>query len=138
MSNYTHGVKIIDVIITSCPELYAVPEISAPVLADNPLRAKPSDHKVPVARPLASAGGAANNSYEERVYRPLPESGKREFMKWVHSDVWGDISDENNPTEQFAAFEELIEEKENLFLPKKSEGVKKRQRVYNGRIKNIG
>ena len=124
VSNHTHGVKIIDVIITSCAKLYAVPEISATVLVENPLRAKPS-HRVPVARPLASAGGAAVNSYEERVYRPLPEPGKRKFMTWVHPDDWGDISDKNNPTEQFEPFEEIIEEKVNIFLPERKVRVSK-------------
>ena len=92
VTQHTHGTKIIDVIIITCPEICAVPEISAPDLADKPLRAKPADHKVPAAWALATAGRAAANVYEERVWRPLPESGRREFMSWVHSDVWGSIS----------------------------------------------
>ena len=116
--------------LTSCPELYAVPEISAPVLADNPLRAKPSDHKVPVARPLAVAGGAVANVYEEKVCRPLPESGKREFLSWVHSDVWDSISENDDPTKQFSEFDRLVHEKVNSCLPEKHIRITKKDKEF--------
>ena len=48
----THKDKIIDVIITNCGQYYAVPEVTSPILPDRPHHAAPSDHKVPVARPL--------------------------------------------------------------------------------------
>ena len=119
VTKHTHGTKTIDVIITSCPELYAVPEISDPVLPDEPLRAKPSDHKVPVARPLAATSESVVNTYEEKVFRPLPDSGKREFLKWIHSDDWGSITEDNNPTKQFAEFRKLVQEKVDFFCQKK-------------------
>jgi hypothetical protein len=130
VSHHTHGTKIIDVIITSCPDMFAVPEISDPVLPDNPLRAKPSDHKVPVVRPLAVAGGAAANIYEERVCRPLPESGKREFLSWVHSDAWESISSNDDPTKQFSEFERLVHEKVNFCLPEKRIRITKKDKQF--------
>ena len=130
VTGYTHGVKTIDVIITSCPELYSVPKLSAPVLPDNPLRAKPSDHKVPVARPLAATGVAAVNTYEERVCRPLPEFGRPDFMKWAHSDVWGTMSDKDDPTKLFAEFQKLFQEKVNFLLPEKRIRITKKDKEF--------
>ena len=130
VTGHTHGVKTIDVIITSCPELYSVLELSAPVLPDNPARAKPSDHKVPVARPLAVTGVAAVNTYEERVCRPLPESGRRDFMKWVHSDIWGTMADEDDPTKLFAEFQKLVQEKVDFLLLEKRIRITKKDKEF--------
>jgi hypothetical protein len=41
VSHTTHGEKIIDVLLMSCPELYAVPEITAPVLPPARLALRP-------------------------------------------------------------------------------------------------
>ena len=117
--NCTHGVKIIDVLLMSCPELYVVPEITAPVLPDDPRHAKPSDHKVPVARPLACAAVAVANVYEERTYQPLLDSGRLEFMRWVHSDVWDSIPEDGSTTEQFNEFENLVKAKIDELFPQK-------------------
>ena len=134
----THGIKTIDVIITSCPDLYCVPEISDPVLPDNPQRAKPSDHKVPVARPLAATSESVVNVYEEKVFRPLPDSGKHEFMKWVHSNVWDCVSENDSPTQQFENFEKLVQEKVDFFLPEKKIRVTKKDKEYiTAELKNL-
>ena len=134
----THGIKTIDVIITSCPDLYCVPEISDPVLPDNPQRAKPSDHKVPVARPLAATNESVVNVYEEKVFRPLPDSGKHEFMKWVHSNVWDCVSENDSPTEQFESFEKLVQEKVDFFLQEKKIRVTKKDKEYiTAELKNL-
>ena len=130
VSHCTHGVKIIDVLIMSCPELYAVPDITAPVLPDDPRHAAPSDHKVPVARPLACASVAVTNVYEERTYRPLPDSGRREFMRWVHSDVWESIPDEGSTTEQFREYERLVHAKVEELLPEKKVRVTKKDKEF--------
>ena len=80
----THGSKIIDVMIMNCAQMYSVPKMSPPLLPDNPQQAAPSDHQVPIVRPLAHSLNYVSNTYVEKKYRPLPESGKREFLEWIH------------------------------------------------------
>ena len=99
VAHKTHGEKVLDVIITNCPEIYAVPVVTPPVLPDDPWHAAPSDHCVPVARPLAFAPQACTNVYTEKVYRPLPESKVRVFMQWILSEAWEMIPNNSSPTE---------------------------------------
>jgi hypothetical protein len=98
----THGEKIIDVLLVSCPELYAVPAITPPLLPDDPRQAAPSDHRVPVARPLAAASDPRANTYTERTFRPLPDSGVRDFMQWIHSEKWDAVPEEKGNGERMA------------------------------------
>ena len=120
VTNSTHGDKIIDVLIMSCPELYAVPEVIPPVLPDNPWQASPSDHWMPVARPIAFASDPVCSTYLERSYRPLPDSRFRDFMKWIHEETWDSVPETGSPTEVVEEYERLVHGKvEELFSERK-------------------
>ena len=58
--------------------------------------------------------------YITKTYRPLPESGIREFGEWICSEGWGGIDDNANPTEQVLAFESIVISKLDEILPMKS------------------
>ena len=113
VANFTHGEKIIDVLLTNCSQLYAVPEISSPLLPDKPQCEKPSDHSVPVARPLCLASQPVSNVYTEKTCRPLPDSAVREFMQWVHTESWDSVPANGSTTAQVEAYEKIIESKVN-------------------------
>ena len=113
VANFTHGEKIIDVLLANCSKLYAVPEISAPLLPDKPQYAKPSDHSVPVARPLCLESQPVSNVYTEKTCRPLPDSAVREFMQWVHTESWDSVPANGSTTAQVEAYEKIIESKVN-------------------------
>ena len=115
----THGVKIIDVIIMNCAELYSVPLISPPLLPDNPQHAAPSDHHVPIARPLAFSTVQVSNSYIEKKYRPLPDSGTREFMEWIHNESWDKVPKNASPTDQVEEFSKIVDAKIDAIFPEK-------------------
>ena len=51
-------------------------------------------------------------------------------MKWVHSDVWESISENDSPTQQFAQFENLIHEKVNFWLPEKRIKMSKKDKEF--------
>ena len=51
--------------------------------------------------------------------RPLPDSGIREFGRWITTEDWSSISDDENPSEQVLAFEKLIQDKLDVILPQK-------------------
>ena len=96
--------------------MYAVPEVGDPGLPDNPQHAKPLDHRVPVARPMATAARPVCNEYTVKTYRPLPESAVREFLVWIHAEEWGKIVPDSSHSEQVDAFQNIINRKvEELF-----------------------
>ena len=95
----THKSKILDVILTNMHALYSVPVITPPV--------PPDDRNY-------------GREYIPRIYRPLPESGVREFGEWICSEEWGDISENISPSEQVQEFESIMTTKLNDILPQKS------------------
>ena len=115
----THGNKIIDVIIMNCAEMYSVPQNTPPLLPDNPEQAAASDHQVPIARPLAYTSYQVSNSYVKKKYRPLPESGQREFLEWIHLEKWEKLETKSTPTEQVEDFVKMVDEKVQLIFPEK-------------------
>jgi hypothetical protein len=74
---------------------------------------------VPVARPLAAAADPRANVYTERTYRPLPESGIRLFMQWIHSEQWDTVPTTGSPTEQVGAYEKAVRDKVEAIFPEK-------------------
>ena len=138
VAHSTHGDKILDVLVMSCPDLYAVPLVTPPVLPDDPRHAAPSDHRVPVARPLASAPEAVCNVYKEKVYRPLPDSLVREFMQWIHTEAWDTVPTYGTPTEQVHEFEKLVDEKIEILFPEKIIRVSKKDKEWiTTELKNL-
>ena len=130
VSNYTHGGKILDVIIMNCSQFYSVPEISLPLLPDNPQKAKPSDHSVPVARPLCLAAQPVSNIYMEKICRPLPDSAVREFMQWIHTENWDSVPFSGSTTKQVEAYENLVENKVNQLFPEKKIRVTRKDKQF--------
>ena len=120
VTQFTHGFKILDVILSNMGSLYSVPLIAPPVPPDDPSRGVASDHSTPIATPLALDSVHQSREYVTKTYRPLPESGIREFGQWICSEGWGDIIDNTTPTEQVLAFEQLINSKMNDILPTKT------------------
>ena len=130
VANFTHREKIIDVLLTNCSQLYAVPEISSPLLPDKPQCAKPSDHSVPVARPLCFASQPVSNVYTEKTCRPLPDSAVREFMQWVHTESWDSVSVNGSTTAQVGAYEKITEGKVNQLFPEKKIRITKKDKEF--------
>ena len=138
VAHCTHGQKIIDVLLVSCSDMYAVPVVTPPVLPDDPRHGAPSDHGVPVARPLATAEVAVSNVYTVKVNRPLPDSSVGLFMQWIHAEKWGAIPSSGSPTEMVAAFEALVQAKvEELFPEKRIRITKKDKEFITAELKTI-
>ena len=120
VTKYTHRRKILDVILTNMSHLYGEPEIVPAVPPDNPQVGVASDHSTVVATPLTQDSVGRSPEYVTRTYRPLPQSGVLEFGEWICSEDWLCISDQVNPTEQVEEFENIVNTKLDLILPKKS------------------
>ena len=123
----THRSKILDIILTNISPLYAVPEIVPPVSPDNPQVGVPSDHHTAVATPLAQCGEDSvkqSGGHVMRTYRPLPDSGIREFGRWFCTEEWGCLAGDVNPTEQVEELESQIGEKLEIIFPLKTVKIK--------------
>ena len=120
VTKVTHKFKVLDIILTNLSQLYCVPIIAPPVPPDDPLRGVPSDHSTPIAIPLAQDTNYQPREYLTKVNRPLPDSGVREFGQWICSELWTQISNDANPSEQVEEFEKLFNDKLNVIFPLKS------------------
>ena len=119
VSKYTHGRKILDVILTNMSTLYGEPEVVPAVPPDDPRVGVPSDHSTVVATPLTQCSVRRSRDYVTRTYCPLPQSGVLEFGEWICSEDWLSMSDQNNPTQQVEMFEKTVNAKLDLIFPKK-------------------
>ena len=79
----------------------------------------PSDHSVPLCIPNRDPDNPPARQYRTVVSRPLPESKVREFGQWMTSETWDIIRADEEPNQQVSAFQALIEQKLDTYLPKK-------------------
>ena len=116
----TYNTKVLDIILTTCANMYCVPIITPPLQPDDPLCYAPSDHSTTVAIPLTNATLDQIREYVVRVTRPLPQSGILEFGEWMCQEDWMEISEKTDPTEQVLVFENIMNQKLDIIFPKKS------------------
>ena len=114
----THGDKCIDVLITNIANLYQSPEVVPAVQPDDPTRAKPSDHLVPVMYPLSGATGSVSRTYATKTTRPLPDSGLRSFGQWLVSQDWAEL--EGGPDQILGFFNQKVQTKFHEIFPEKT------------------
>ena len=111
--------RILDILIMNTFGYYNSPVIAPPLQPDDPLKAKPSDHWVPVCTPHTDRYQPAQRNYRVIKYRPLPESSLRKFGAWIVTENWDCLNSEMAPTEQSVMFEQLVNNKLNQFCPEK-------------------
>ena len=75
----TRQCSILDILIMNLSGYYKSPKIAPPLLPDDPTKAKPSDHSVPVCIPHTDRYKPASRNYRTIKYRPMPESSVRKF-----------------------------------------------------------
>ena len=115
----TRKQKILDILIMNTSGYYKSPIIAPPIQPDDPLRAQPSDHSVPVCVPHTDRYKPPERSYRIIRYRPLPESGLRRFGEWIVGESWDSVSGDISATEQAQQFENLVLSNLNKFCPEK-------------------
>ena len=82
----------------NCSTYFKTPVITPPLQPDDPTKAKPSDHSVPVCIPHTDRYRPPSRNYRVVKYRPLPESCLRDFGEWIEAEEWDCIKDEMSPT----------------------------------------
>ena len=109
---------------------YNSPIIAPPIKPDDPDSGKPSDHSVPVCIPHTDRYSRPVRTYRLQKYRPLPDSSLAMFGDWIMGEEWDSISESLSPTEQVAKFEEVTQEKLNLFCPEKTIKMNSQDKVW--------
>ena len=105
--------------MTNLWQYYSVPVVVPPVQCDDPTQGVPSDHSTPIAYPL-SGSHQIKNDYKDITIQTLPDSGVREFGRWITAEDWSSVPDNVSPTEQVEKFNELVAVKMNAIFPKKN------------------
>ena len=121
---------ILDIIIMNLSGLYKSPVVVPPLQPDDPTKAKPSDHSVPVCVPHTDRYKPAERSYKTITYRPLPDSSVRKFGAWIVTEDWASVSDQMSPSEQVVMFESLVNQKLNYFCPQKEMKLSSQDKVF--------
>ena len=129
---------ILDIIIMNTNSYYNSPIIVPPITPDNPKKGKPSDHWVPVCTPHTDRFKPAARNFKIVKYRPLPESSVRQFGEWIVTEGWQDIKEDMSPTAQAATFEEILQNKLNLFCPEKTMKISSQDKPWiNAELKTL-
>ena len=116
----TRGAKTLDIILMNTANYYNSALVVPPINPDNPLKAKPSDHSVPVCIPHTDRHKPPIRHYRIITYRPLPRSSIVKFGEWITHESWDCMEDVSDTTEQVSLFENLLSEKMNSFFPEKT------------------
>ena len=128
VTKFTHKLKTLDVILTNLHQFYCVPIVVPPVQPDRPGHGVPSDHSVPVAHPKITIGSNINE-YKTVTARPLPESGIREFGKWICNEEWMELYTEE-PSKQALQLQNILSEKFEKFFPLKTFRISSKDKPY--------
>ena len=139
VNKFTRQDKIIDILIMNLSKFYNSPIVAPPLNPDDPSKAKPSDHSVPVAIPHTDRYNPPVRNYTYHTYRPLPLSSLQKFSQWITAEEWGPVMDSSlSPTEQTEIFEKILKHKLDLFCPMKTVKLSSQDKPWiNGELKKI-
>ena len=111
--------KILDIMITNLHRFFETPCIVPPVPADLPT-GSPSDHSVPLARPIRDPNFRRQVTYQVRVFRPLPDSKIDIFEKWLENETWDVVNPDSDPSSQVENLQNLLCSKLDEIFPQKN------------------
>ena len=97
----THGKKIIDILIMNTASFYKSPIIAPPIKPDNPLKAKASDHFVPVCFPHLNRYERPIRNHKIIQFRPLPRLFCRHILKRILVISVPDGQSQGGPKDSF-------------------------------------
>ena len=82
---------MLDPILTTLSKYYQTP-ICLPPLDPDPLsNGAPSDHLMPLMKPICTLNNRPARTKRKVTIRPLPESGLTEFQNWISSHSWDNV-----------------------------------------------
>ena len=97
--------RMLDLILTTLGSYYQTPMILPPLDADLDSNGSPSDHLVPVMKPINTINNRSSRTSRDILIRPVPKSGLHQLRNWVEAQDW---------TENFS--EESVDKKAELLI----------------------
>ena len=61
-----------------------------------------------------------SRTFKTIKYRPLPESSVRRFGEWIVGESWGEMNKNMSPSKQAEVFEQICQNKLDMFCPEKT------------------
>ena len=111
--------RMLDPIITTLGPYYQVPEIHPPLSADPDGNGRPSDHLIPIMRPINQIENRCSRTFRTITIRPVPESGMMKLRAWIQGQDWSDVLNEALVDKKAELLLAQLREAVNNFLPEK-------------------
>ena len=111
--------KILSVIITDLHSHYQEPVILPPLKTDILGVGKPSDHSAPYTQPYTDTSRPRRKTFSFKIIRPLPDSGKQNFGKWITEETFEEMKTVEGPTNKVYELEKIMNENVERIFPTK-------------------
>ena len=111
---------ILDQIVTTLSHLYQTPQCVEPLDPDNFLRGMPSDHKIPIARPINVIENKCTRQERLIKSRPLTERGFKLFQQWLTDYDWQEVYSATTAHDKASNFQISLALKVDEFFPEKT------------------
>ena len=111
--------SMLDPIMTTLGAYYQTPEILAPLDSDKDKNGQPSDHMIPVMRPINMIDNRCSRSYREITVRPIHRSGMELLRNWFQNQEWSDILGMETVDDKAEALIAQVLTQVNKYLPEK-------------------
>ena len=110
---------MLDPILTTMSKFYQSP-ICLPPLDPDPLsNGSPSDHLMPLMKPISTLNNRPARTKRKVIIRPLPESGLAEFRTWISKHSWENVYNAVTAHSKAEIFQTELLETLNKCLPEK-------------------
>ena len=105
----TCGSHTLDLLITDLHRDYHPPLQDPPLLPDDPVGARPSDHLCNLYLPSTVQGVKSNRQYKIVTVRPLKQSQINSLGEILVNENWNHVIDQNDVNDKLEAFSNYIE-----------------------------
>ena len=106
-------------IITTLANFYQAPVVLPPLAPDPDKTGVPSDHWIPVMKPIDNGNPQPVRTYREVKVRPMPQSGINAFHEWIKAEKWETILSAPSSNEKAEILQGLIMTKLDQYCPQK-------------------
>ena len=112
--------RMLDPIITTLGSFYQEPKILPPLDADAGTRGRPSDHFIPLMRPISELENRCSRSYRQVKVRPINRSGLDKLRSWFEAQNWSKVTGEESVNKKAENLLFEVQQAVNLYLPEKT------------------
>lgn len=115
-----HGDSNINLIVTDLHTNYHPPFSTVPLLPDNPITHKPSDHLGNIMIPLSDQTVYSKRTFKSIIVRPIKNSQMEKLGAWVVNEDWELLDEVNEPDDKVDLFQNIMMSKIEEFCPTKT------------------